>query len=147
MEKRNFIIFVIILILAALIVYFIFFYYQNCETKGCFDKSLAKCSKAEYVSETEQASWLYKVKGKEGDNCKVEVKLLQLKQGDEKLTSLEGKKMKCYLPYGLVSRPERSLERCHGLLKEEMQKVIINRLHSYIVDNLGEISEGLEEPL
>jgi len=33
------------------------------------------------------------------------------------------------------------------LLKEEMQAIIIKRLHNYIVDNLGEIGEELERAL
>jgi len=63
------------------------------------------------------------------------------------MSVLEGKDMLCYLPLGSISAPQENLARCHGSLKEEMQAIIIKRLHNYIVDNLGEIGEELERAL
>ena len=56
---------------------------------------------------------------------------------------LEGREMECYLPFGSVIEPEENLDRCHGLLKEEMQKIIINKLHNYITDNIGKLEDKL----
>ena len=59
--------------------------------------------------------------------------------------SLEGKDMDCYVPRGIVITPQSELERCHGNLKEEMQKIMINKLFSYISGNVGTISEELKK--
>ena len=45
---------------------------------------------------------------------------------------------------GLIVYPEKDLGVCHGRLKEELQGIIIKRLHTYIVDNIGEIDETLD---
>ena len=37
--------------------------------------------------------------------------------------------------------PESNTKNCHGLLKEAIQEVVINRMYSEIVQNLGKISE------
>ena len=57
------------------------------------------------------------------------------------MANLEGKDMDCFLKLGLVISPEKSLKDCHGLLKEDIQEMIIQRMHSQIVENLGKINE------
>jgi hypothetical protein len=52
--------------------------------------------------------------------------------------------MECGFPKGVVVYPEQDIAQCHGLLKEEMQGIIIKKLHTYIVDNLGEIEQELD---
>ena len=83
----------------------------------------------------------YKILGKEGNSCNVYVQLLQLKKGAVELTILENKDMICSLPFGVLQEPEKNLKNCHGRLKEEIQNIIIQRMHSQIVENLGKISE------
>jgi len=63
------------------------------------------------------------------------------------MAGMEGKEMVCYLPLGTITSPQGNLANCHGLLKEEMQSLIINRLHNYIVNNLGQISEELTKAI
>src|SRR3989338_2722717 len=79
--------------------------------------------------------------------CKIEVKLLQIKKGDLSFSKLEGSSMNCYVQAGSTVAPESDLSNCHGDLKEGLQETIINKLHKYIVNNLGEIGEGLKKPL
>jgi len=137
----------LIIIMAGMAVYFTFFYTKKCGDVSCFNTALLKCKKASYMDDAEDATWFYKIKGKSKGECKIRVEILQVKEGTTDMASLEGKDMYCYLPLGIISNPQENLERCHGLLKEEMQKLIINRLHNYIMSNLGEISEELEKPL
>ena len=61
------------------------------------------------------------------------------------MTSLEGEEMTCYTQLGSISSPQGNLANCHCLLKEDMQSLIINKLHNYIVVNLGTINEELEK--
>ena len=58
---------------------------------------------------------------------------------------LKGKDMVCYLPLGVVATPENNPNICTGKLKEEMQSLIIQKLHEYIVQNLGEISNEIAQ--
>ena len=52
--------------------------------------------------------------------------------------------MKCLLPLGNINAPEGDISKCSGELKEEMQSLIIQKLHAYILDNLGKISSEME---
>jgi len=145
MKKSVIIIPLLVIILIAS--YFVFFYTKNCKTETCFNTALSKCNKAKYINDAKDAAWLYKIKGKKGDECKIYVKLLQLKEGSSDIAGLEGKSMECSLPLGAIKAPQENLARCHGLLKEEMQTVIIKRLHSYIAENLGQIGSELQRAL
>ncbi len=147
MEKRGIIVVSLIIIVVIIASYFTFFYSKRCRDSSCFNAALLKCRKASYMNDAKDATWFYKIKGKSKGECKIRVEILQVKEGTTDMASLEGKAMYCYLPLGVVSNPQENLERCHGLLKEEMQKLIISRLHNYIMSNLGEISEELEKPL
>jgi hypothetical protein len=51
--------------------------------------------------------------------------------------------MTCYLPIGDDRVPEADISVCHGILKEELQAIIIEKLHLYVVENIGEISSEL----
>jgi hypothetical protein len=137
----------IVLIIVVVGVYFLFFYTKKCNDAACFNSALIKCKKTSYISDAEDGSWFYSIKGKEEETCKVNVKMLQLKRGTIEMSSLQGKDMDCYLPLGIVTSPQEDLDRCHGILKEEMQKIIITRLHNYIVGNLGDIGEELEKAI
>jgi len=137
----------IIILIAIISVYLTFFYARKCSDGICFNAALSKCKKAKYIDDAIDAVWAYEIKGKASGECKVEVELVQLKQGATEMEALQKKSMVCYMPLGTISSPQENLARCHGLLKEEMQSLIITRLHNYIVDNLGEIAQELTKPL
>lgn len=145
--KKRAIILILILVVALLAIYFTFFYTKKCGDRGCFNLALQKCSRVSYLNDAEDTVWLYKIKGKEKGGCEVYVKLVKLKTGATDIVELEGKDMNCYPPLGIMRDPQDDLGKCSGKLKEEMQTLIINRLHAYIVENLGQISEELKEPL
>ena len=145
MAKKRVVIITLIVVVGILAVYFSFFYSKSCGDMSCFNSGLSTCRRVTFFHDLQDGSWIYKVKGKSGEQCKVNVELVKLKQGGVELLSLEGKEMACHLPFGVVASPQENLENCHGELKEEMQDVIITRLHNYIVDNLGEISAELEK--
>jgi len=135
----------IALVIVVLIsLYFIFFYKnKTCETPDCFLNAMKDCEKSSYINDEPEAAWEYKIKGIENNECKVSVKLLLAKQGELGIDKLVGLEMHCYYPKGVSAYPEKNLNKCHGLLKEELQVIIINKLHSYILENLGQIKEGL----
>ncbi|MBI2628642.1 hypothetical protein HYW74_01000 [Candidatus Pacearchaeota archaeon] len=134
------ILFVIILILA---IYLTFIYAPTCKDIACWEAKLVKCSKAKYLNDAKDISWFYTIKERAGDKCVVNAKALTIKRGLESAMVLEGKNMDCFLPLGVITDPEINPNICHGRLKEEMQTLIIQKLHQYIVSNIGEISQEL----
>ena len=48
--------------------------------------------------------------------------------------------MECEIPRGMIVLPEDRIDSCHGALKEGLQDMIIQRLHTYILQNLGKIN-------
>jgi len=139
---------VIIILATALLSYLVFSHTVKCETQGCFDEALEECSRAHYLNDMPDASWRYEIIGRSDGRCEVKVELAHLREGTPDLVPLDGKKMSCFLPLGEVAKPEQNLRRCTGELKEEMQGIIINRLHTYISENLEEIGkEKIDEDI
>ncbi len=135
----------LIILIIALIVftgYFLLFYEKPCEDTQCFFSAMKNCRPVSLIRQDEQASWLYTIKGiSKGDACKVQVKLLEVKQGTIDSEILEGKKMLCTLQKGDTGFPEKDISKCSGLLKEELQDLMIQRMHNYLLENLGDIQE------
>jgi hypothetical protein len=141
--KAYLIIGIIILLIAA--VYFTFFFYYSCDDLACFQAHQKECAKTKFINDEEETTWKYTIQGKEGDKCEINVEVLNIKKGSANKQKLEGKDMNCLLPLGSIALPEADLARCHGELKEDMQNLIIQKLHAYIIENVEEIHEELEE--
>lgn len=146
-EILKFIVVVFIFLLILTFVYYFFFYRRVCKDKQCFANSLVECNKAMWINDAEEATWLYTIKGASENNCEVEVKLLIIKKGKVEMEKAQGKSMTCSLPLNTFISPEQDLGRCSGLLKEELQDLLIRRLNSYILENLGQVSEELTKPI
>ena len=131
------------LIVILLALYFSFAYYVKCADNSCWEYKMNKCERTIYANDIGDITWLYKIKGSNGEFCKIEVKVLEVKSGLLNSKVLEGKSMECLIPKGIVISPESDSNMCHGELKEEMQNMIIAKLHQYIVNNLGVINEDL----
>lgn len=116
----------------------------ECADYSCFQENMASCSKARYVNEEAEASWLYSIERRFEGQCEIEVTLLQAKSGDLGLRDFEGHSMLCTYASGIVTYPDKDLSVCHGLLKEDLQGLIIEKLHSYILANLDDIKAGLQ---
>lgn len=133
---------VIVLIIA---VYFTFFFYYKCGDIACFKSHQEKCTKTKFSNDGKDVVWDYKIFEKKGGNCEIKVGISKIKVGSIDKLPLEGKSMVCILPFGSLASPESDINKCTGELKEEMQGLIIQKLHSYIIDNLGEIGEELNK--
>jgi len=148
-KKRVFSIILIILIILALIaaVYFTFFFYYSCPNSdmACYRAHQEKCARTKFINDAQDSTWYYKITGKSNNQCVIQVTLLSVKEGtfsSEKI-SLEGKSMTCSLPLGSNQNPEQDLSNCHGLLKENIQEIMIKNAHSYIVGNIGQVGQAL----
>ena len=138
--RLKLMIILLIIILTALGVYYLGFYAKECLDEDCFYEGLVSCKKVKWINDASEAAWLYTIKGISKEKCIVDVNLLLIKKGKIDLEGIEGKEMRCYLPLYTLMSPEQNLENCHGLLKEDLQDLIIKRMHSYLLENLGKIS-------
>ena len=134
-----------IIMFLLLATFFNFFFAKKCAGIDCFNSALLRCKKAEFLSLKDDSKWLYTINGAKGGNCMVNVKNVFISLDEAK--AVQGKSMVCSLPKGVVMQPEGELGSCHGLLKEALQDIIIERLHTYIVQNIGQISESITKPI
>ena len=137
----------LILILALIIFsgYFLFFYAKPCEDNECFVDAMINCKKVSLIREDSKSSWLYTISGSKNDLCDVEVKLLKIKQGTIDSEGLQGEEMNCLIPKASSQFPEKDISKCSGKLKQELQDIIIKRMHDYLLENVGEIKEDFAE--
>lgn len=145
-NKRKFIYAALIALLVFAIagyIYVTYYYNIQCENYECWKGYMEKCSTATFIDEEPEASWRYTINGLENKECSITVELLQAKRGELGLEELVGSEMTCYYPIGTAAYPQNDLSKCHGLLKEQLQGIIINKLHSYILENLGQFDESL----
>jgi len=139
------IVFVIALIGIIYSISNVVYYGKVCNDEACFYEQIIDCKKVTFIKDTEDAIKEYKIIQKNKNSCDIMVKLLFVKQGSVEMESLEGKSMICSVPLGIFSNPEDNLGQCHGILKEDVQEIIIQRMHSQIVENLGKINKELTE--
>ncbi|MBM3233949.1 hypothetical protein FJZ19_02540 [Candidatus Pacearchaeota archaeon] len=154
MRKKRVIIAVVLILILIIAFYIYFFYVKKCGNIECFNSAMSNCVKASYLNEANDGSWLFSVKKAEGsfwckfsskycEKCIVNVKLLQAKKGPTDLSAIEGMDMNCELPMSYVGLPQADLSLCHGDLKEGIQDIVIKKMHSYILTNVGKIGEEL----
>ena len=141
------IIFVLVLIVVVAAIYFTFFFAYKCNDLACFQAHQAECSRAKFIRDGEETTWKYHIKGKEDGGCEIEVEILGIKKGAVSNQKLVGKSMSCIVPFGSLNSPEADITQCTGQLREELQDLIIQKLHAYVVENLGEIGVELYETL
>lgn len=143
--KKRLLISIIILIVAIILFIAIYFFYyaRPCNDSACFSESLLKCSRVYFIKEDSKASWYYQIQGSSGeDSCIVKIKLLKMNSGSIDTEVLEGTEMTCIVNKGETTAPEENMKSCSGLLKERLQEIIIDRMHGYLLKNLGEIKES-----
>ncbi|MBD3247541.1 hypothetical protein GF378_02890 [Candidatus Pacearchaeota archaeon] len=133
-----------LIVIIMIAMYFTFYYYHTCEDMSCYVAHQKECSRTRFVNDAENTVWEYLIKGTTNGKCEINVKVLRVKTGDVSQKKLEGKEMTCYIPKGSKSLPEADIAMCNGKLKEQLQNMIIQKLHTYILENLGEIGQELQ---
>jgi len=143
-EKRMVILVTITALIAICAIFLSFIFMEKCKNLACWEFKLEKCRRASYISDHEDITWKYTIEGRNKQECRINVEIIQIKKGITQTEVLEGKSMDCYLPRGVIAPPEVDPNNCHGPLKEQMQELIIEKLHQYILENVGEINEELK---
>lgn len=150
MKKKVLVISIVsAIVVLALIIgsYFFFFYKVQCDTKECFLTNLVDCKRTAYTNADAQTITQYTILGTSAGKCETNVKIIQVKQGALEVAVLEGKEMNCFTGIGIGDMPEKNIENCHGELKEQIQSIIIDRLYSQILQNIGKIGEETSQVL
>ena len=142
-KKKAIIFLILAVVFLILAIKFNFFQVKECKDFECFKAEMERCNKARYLNDGKDATWSYEIVGEKDERCYVDVKLLQAKTGELGVEKLAGLGMKCGFNIGEVDYPEKNLDKCHGVLKEELQALVIKKMHTHIVDNLEEIGKEL----
>jgi hypothetical protein len=145
MKKEGVFIVAILFVLFAAFALYSTFSYKTCYVYGCFQERMTKCAFATFINEEPEASWQYDIEGKSQGKCAIQVTLLQAKEGDLSLKGFEKHTMLCLYELGTAAYPEKDMAKCHGLLKEDLQGVLITKLHEYVINNLGSINGVLNK--
>jgi hypothetical protein len=117
----------------------------ECQDIQCFSEAIQKCKPVSWLREDNSASWLYIIEGERDNKCEVRVKLKQINLGTIDSEKLQGEEMICFVSKGSTRFPEKDLGSCHGYLREDIQDLIIQRMHNYLLENVGEIEKGFNE--
>ena len=146
-NKRKIYLFVgfLIVLFASIGIYYFVYYPKQCKDFSSYQDALLKCKRIVYINEDETSVWRYTVQGTlDKDFCKIEVRLLKIKKGQITIESLQDKTMVCKVLKSGNDFPEKDMTHCSGPLKEELQEIIIERIHNYLLQNLGVIQENLK---
>jgi hypothetical protein len=114
-----------------------------CDSKACFEDAIAKCKKVSWIREDDIAAWNYVIlRSNDENSCRINVKLLKLNKGDIDLERLQGEYMICNFLKNDQQFPEKDIAKCSGILKEDLQDILIQRMHDYMLKNLGDIANS-----
>lgn len=140
---RNSIVISFIIIILGLVLFYYFVGFEKsteCNDINCYKEYLLKCKKSFLINEDDNYAYRYEIlKNNENSYCDVNVRLLKVKNGTAESEKLEGLNMICKVNKFEDIMPEKNILSCSGKLREELQEIIINRLHNTILQNLKEI--------
>jgi len=146
--KKRLLIAMIILIIAIVIylIYLMIFQAKECKDINCYQQAMADCNKIWFIKKDPSSVWRYEILGNaKGDACNIEVRLLKMREGAIEIEDLQDKKMICKIQKSSTAFPEKDMSQCTGVLREELQEILIQRMHNYLLENIGELQESFEE--
>ena len=134
------------ILIVGTLAYFFITNLTTCQDLTCFKESLTTCKKTTLIREEQNMVWEYQIIGNgPGDTCKVKTTLLKVIEGKAESQTLQGKSMTCNYPISTLNLPEDDISTCTGPLREELQELIIQRMHNYLIKNIGEIKEDFKD--
>ncbi|MFH0751975.1 MAG: hypothetical protein V1914_00055 [archaeon] len=127
---------------------------KTCDDNACFKEALENCAYAKFLTTKNLNYYLYTIKGPTNGACEVDFELKKMAIGTttEKIKQFEGKWMTCYLPKSEIAKMETVdfegvLNYCSGPLKEAMYELIIEKLYTIIIKNMGAVIGAVEDTL
>jgi hypothetical protein len=126
---------VILIVILGIYLWYSFIKFENCKDLECFNKNLARCTRARYLNK-DSWTYLYNIEGVKNNECVVNVKLI-FAGLEQKFETLINQDMECSIPLKKIDLPEEDLDYCTGKLKENMQYLVIKDLYKHAAQNLG----------
>jgi len=127
---------------------------SNCGTnKVCFDEALKKCKSSEVLFVRDNNVYRYEAWPGVGEGCFIKITLERVEAGaSQEFKDLEGKHMKCKLSKAQLETTsleqfDNLIKYCHGELKEDVYEIIIQRIYTNIVSNLGDVIQEAQKVL
>ena len=122
--------------------------------KDCFLSHAKTCSPAEvYVSRSNNV-YHYIIFPTIKNKCKLSITFERAQEGtsEEHARLLEGKSMTCLIPKSNLEsvnpiEMEDVIDYCSGPLKEGLYEMIIKRMYEFVIINIGEITEELQNAM
>lgn len=143
-----------VLVIIVFLAFFFGIVKKTCNGDECFNEALRECSMARYLKLQNYNYYQYSIEGGRGDDCLLDVKLVKMAAGTppDKIALFEGKDMSCRVPRSELINIETAtvegmLNYCSGPLKEAMYQLIIEKLYTLIVSNMGDIIGEIEDVL
>ncbi len=142
----------LIFIVMFVIGYYTGFLRENCKDNAeCFNSRISKCRASEVLFAKNNNLYRYEIRSSVFGYCEMKVTLERVEAGaGQEFKDLQGKSMKCEIPKKLLN--EVSLEKfddmmkyCHGRLKEGIYEIIINRMYSFLVGQLGDVVKEIKK--
>ncbi|MBI1973098.1 hypothetical protein HYS50_03765 [Candidatus Woesearchaeota archaeon] len=142
-----------------LLALFVFGYYtgyfrKDCgQDKNCFQEKVKDCKPAQVAVLRNNNAYLYWVGNQLGKFCEINIKALRIDAGaPPEFKALEGKEMSCDIPKTELQKMDidsfdNLLTYCHGPLKEGLYEVIIQRMYTLVVSQLGDIIKEAQKVL
>ncbi len=126
---------------------------ESCGQDGaCFNTKLAACKPSSFLNIKNNNVYSYKIANMFGKSCILTITLERTAVGTEPeiVSLLEGKSMRCHVPKKelqqvQVDKVNSILQYCHGELKEGLYALIINRMYTYLIAQLGPIQEQIDQ--
>ncbi len=157
---RNILLVAVIVFFVIFIVYFSGLIRKDCKTDlNCFNTKAYECKSAKVQTLVNDNTYEFVIFGPSGDTCVVKTTLVTMASGvplDIK-EKLEGKSMTCYIPRDMLKEQsvievKNVIDYCTGPLKESLYEVLLQKMYTLIVQNLGQIvadvkSQVIESPL
>ncbi|MBI4448318.1 hypothetical protein HY643_05030 [Candidatus Woesearchaeota archaeon] len=143
---KKVVVVVIILAVAFFIVYYFDLLKTNCMDEGCFNDAVRGCNQAKFLVVRNFNYYRYDIEGSKGDSCEINVAIKKMAIGSsvEQIRRFEGKSMVCLIPESKLSDAklenlEGLLNYCSGPLKEAIYELIIEKLYTLVVSNMGQV--------
>lgn len=130
---------IIIILFGAGLLYFSYEY--DCgNDKSCYNSNLENCKKTKLTVMDEGSTFIYQITGKENNQCKVRVTLVDMPIETDPDTAelFEGKSMDCIVDKGSTFSTE-ILPQCTGQLKEAIYELTIQKMYNILAQSLSDI--------
>ena len=144
---RNYLLVVAIIIFLFFLIFFSGLIKKNCHSDViCFNSQAYACKSSTVQATINNNLYQFTIYGPSQNNCVIESKLVAMAKGTPQdiVSKIEGKSMICKIPRSILR--ERSIvdinnvvDYCSGPLKEGLYEILLNRMYTLIVQNLGQI--------